>query len=441
MYRKSLTAFLFVMTVVFAASVTASAQTFILRGRVELRGADGNVAPLTGATIDAFRVDTNGKAPPATTGKKGEFNIVLQAGGQYMLAASAPGAAPKVISSIRSNRANEDFVFTLEAGDGKRYTLEEAVQMSKGGGPADSGSNTASTAPKELTPEQKKAQEDYEKKKKAYDEEKTKVEASNKTIDRTFKEGNAAIQAKNYDVAIAKYDEGIAADPVFLGSVPSLMNNKSLALQLRGGDRYNASVKAKDDALKAQAKEDLTNSYDSAKKVYDMVTTPAALADTQFAASLAKGKMDSMMHMAEALRLLTTSKLDTARGEDIGRVYREILALSTFPADKKSAYQLTMAELLMNTGDCDGANAEYQKILAGDPGNIDALAGTGLCMVAYAGDDKVKIQEGLNVLQQYVDAAPDTHKYKADAVQMISYYKNDHKMTPVKTKPAPRRKP
>jgi tetratricopeptide (TPR) repeat protein len=441
MYRKSVLISLFVISLIFASSIAASAQTFIVRGKVELRGADGTVAPVVGATIDVFRVDTGGKSPPITTNKRGEYSIAgLQAGGLFMLSVSAPGAAPKIKNNVRSSSGDE-YDFVLESGDGKRYTQDEAMAMAKSGntGPA---SSSGSDAPKELTAEQKKAQEDYAKKKAAYDAEKTKVEGANKIIQRTFKEGNDALVAKNYDLAITTYDEGIAADPTFIGSAPSLMNNKAEALRLRGSDRYNKSVTSKDDTLKTQAKEDLTAAYETAKKSYDMVTAPEAAADTQNANTLPKSKFDSLVRMSDALKLLTITKLDTSKGAEIKKVYGDLLANDMLTADKKLPTQLIMADLMMKTFDFDGALAEYQKILDSDPNNVDALAGKGLSMIALAGEDRAKVQEALNVLQSYVDIAPEGHQYKEGAKGTIDYYKTEQKITPVKTtRPAPKKKP
>ena len=49
---------------------------------------------------------------------------------------------------------------------------------------------------------------------------------SNEVIGQALKDGNAAFTAKNFDLAISKYDEGIAADPDFVGSAPVLLNNR-----------------------------------------------------------------------------------------------------------------------------------------------------------------------------------------------------------------------
>ena len=66
---------------------------------------------------------------------------------------------------------------------------------------------------------------------------------------RTFKAGNDALKAKNYDLAIAQYDEGLTADPEHPGA-PALLTNKTMALNRRAVERYNAAVKNPDDAAK-----------------------------------------------------------------------------------------------------------------------------------------------------------------------------------------------
>ncbi|MCV4732206.1 hypothetical protein OFB80_30405, partial [Escherichia coli] len=87
--------------------------------------------------------------------------------------------------------------------------------------------------PPELTAEEKKAKEEYEKKVKEIQEKNAKIQQKTAIIEAALKDGNAAFQAKNWDAAIAKYDEGIAADPDFAGSAPVLMNNKGAALRER----------------------------------------------------------------------------------------------------------------------------------------------------------------------------------------------------------------
>jgi tetratricopeptide (TPR) repeat protein len=438
MYRKNLLTSLFIVSLIFAGSIAVSAQTFIVRGSVKVRQADGTTVPVPKAVIDTYRTDMNAKGPTATANAKGDFSIAgMFFGGTYMLVASGPGAAPKIIPNVKgSNQIEYDFV--LETGDGTRMTQEQAFTMFKGGetsGPSNTGGDVKPSA------EQIKAREDYEKKKAEYEAEKSKVENINKTVDRAFKDGNAAYAAKNYDLAITTYDEGINADPNFVGSAAPLLNNKATSLNQRGGDRYNKSVKENNNELKAQAKEDLANAYNAAKRSYELATSPEALADPKLAPSLVKHKYDALNYMAEALRLMTSSQLDTTRGEEITKVYTELMSVETVP-EKKKVEQVNFANLLMTTGDFETSDKEFLKVLAEEPDNVDALAGHGLCLIVLAGDDKAKLQEGLNVLQHFVDVAPDTHKFKASSITTIEGYKNDQKMVPQKTpKTTPKKKP
>src|SRR5690606_21015782 len=92
--------------------------------------------------------------------------------------------------------------------------------------------------------EAKKAQAEYEKKKKEYEEAKAKSEANFATAQRLVKEGDAALDANNYDLAIAKYEEGFNSDPEFAGTAPTFLAKKADALRRRGIETYNKGAKA-----------------------------------------------------------------------------------------------------------------------------------------------------------------------------------------------------
>jgi hypothetical protein len=427
MYRKSLITSLFVVAAVFAATIGVSAQAFIARGKVEMRQADGTYVPVEGATIDVFRTDINSKGITAKTNKKGEYSIAgLTFGGIFMFAASAPGAAPDIIPDIKGS-IEKPFNFILSAGDGKRLTLEEANEIKKAGTYAISGSET------KLTPEQIKAQEEQKKK---YDEavaKNSKIENVNKVIDASVKEGNTAFQAKDYNTAITKYTEGINADPEYLGSAPILMNNRAVALRQRGIDHYNNYNKTKDAAEQQAAKADFQASYDSAKASLAL-TAKASSADPEITNKLPQYKTDASSAAREALRLLAKTKLDTTRMDELATLYQDVITAEQ-AADKKNSLRMEMADVFRETGDCDKAVGAYNIILAEKPDDPDALAGAGLCTVniGFTIDNKDKLQEGLNILQHFVDVAPDSHKLKADAKNTIEFLKTEQKLAPVKT--------
>lgn len=439
MYRKSLMTSLFIIAALFAANIGVSAQTFIARGKVEMRQADGTTVPVEGAVVDVFRTDIKSKGVSSKTNKKGEYTFAgLTFGGIFMFAASAPGAAPDIIPDIKGS-IEKEFNFVLSAGDGKRLTLEEALAVKTAGTYATSGSEA------KLTPEQIKAQQEQQKKIDEVNAKNAKIKNSNEVIDAAVKGGNAAFQAKDYTTAIDKYTEGIQADPEYLGSAPILLNNRAVALRQRAVDHYTKYNKDKDAAEQQAAKADLVASYESAKASYDLVTKSSAASAPEFAANLPKNKTDAMSAIREALRLLAKTRLDVSRMDEISSVYQESITAETLP-EKKTALRMEMADIFREAGECDKAVAEYDKVLAEKADDPDALVGSGLCLVniGFMTDNKDKLQQGLNVLQHFVDVAPDTHKLKTDAKNSIEYLKNEQKLVPQKTttpKALPKKKP
>ena len=59
--------------------------------------------------------------------------------------------------------------------------------------------------------------------------------------------------------------------------------------------------------------------------------------------------------------------------------------------------------------------------------------GFSLVNVGYVNNDKSQLQEGANFLQKFASAAPDTNKYKADAVALIATLKTEQNVAPVKS--------
>src|SRR5213083_33698 len=124
MRRFQLITSLAFLTVLLTASAVC-AQTGQLRGHVLIKQADGTSVPAAGAQIDVFRTDISGKYPTKAD-KKGQFVYAgLPYVGKYVLAASAPNAAPSAQSNVKVGQ-DIDYEIVLGPGDGRRYTKEEA---------------------------------------------------------------------------------------------------------------------------------------------------------------------------------------------------------------------------------------------------------------------------------------------------------------------------
>ena len=435
MFKKFILSAAMPLIIILGAGIV-SAQTAPVSGRVELKKADGTVVPVQGALVEIFRTDIRASGPADKTDKKGVFNFAgLALGATYVISVSAPGAAPQYLPNVKAGQT--DIKITLSEGDGRRLTPEEVREaIAKGAG---------GDAPAGMTEEQKKAQAEYEKKIKEIKEKNAKIQQKTAIIEAALRDGNSAFQAKNWDGAIAKYDEGIAADPDFAGSAPVLMNNKGAALRERAVATYNQNVKNPDPSAKVEAfrrvKEDLGpaaatygRSLEILKNAQPGDISDPKLRDSQMAAAL-RGAADTF-------RLMTlTEQVDETKIELAKALLPEYIATETDPARKAQA-KVILADLYRILGDSDKSIAEYRKVVEEMPDNLDALAGLGLSLVnaGYINNNKEQLQEGANYLQKYASAAPDGHKYKKDALGLIQSLKDEQKITPQKvTNPTRRR--
>ena len=459
---------------VLFSGVAVFAQTAPVRGRVELKKADGTTEPVAGAKIDVYRTDAKGKAPSAKTNKKGEFAFAgLTLGQTFVLVASGEKIAPGMRPNVKAGF--EDVVITVNEGDGKVLTEAEVRAAINGEAPANNtaaANNTTATpaatpAPannqnpadsgltpeevkkaqddaKKMTPEElKKAQDEAKKAQAEYEKKKAEVEAGNKKITESnaivkasLEEGNKAFDGKNYDLAVSKYDEGIAASPDFVGSAPVLLNNKATVLVVRATNNYNTAVKAGNEAKAAAMpgiKKDYEDAANSATKALEILKTAPAGDPKQ--KDYDAQKATALLQRKEAYRLMAKTGADRTKGKEAITAFEEYLAVENDPK-KKLDTMVAYGEALQDANDFSGAVAEYEKVLAQDPNNVEALAGAGLSLVTvgYESGDKVKFQQAANYLQKFDDLAPANHRYKADGSikATIETLKNEQKVTPQK---------
>jgi len=414
--------------VLLSSAIAAAAQTGQLRGHVVIKQADGTSVPGAGAQIDVFRTDLPGNYPTKAD-KKGQFVYAgLPYVGRYIIAASAPNAAPSVLGGILAGR-DTDYEIVVGPGVGRRYTAEEAkaaIKPGGGGAPSSNSGGGESAADKAKREEIAKKNAEIETKNK-------KIEESNKVVGEAFKTGNVALNAKNYDEAIKQYDVGLAADP----EQAALLTNKAAALKARGVDKYNASIKNKDAAATEAAKADFKAAAEAANAAANLLKKEPAATDPTEQKQQEANKYAAFSVRAEAMRLFVT-KTDPTQADAGAAAFQDYISVETDPA-KKSRAQLDLAQMLLDAGSGDKAYAEYQKILAANPDDVDANLGAGLALFSIG--DKGKYQDAANYLQHFVDKAPDTHKFKNDAKAILAELKSTENVTPEKTTPARRKRP
>lgn len=444
MRRFNLFSSIIAIAVLAMSALTASAQTGALRGHVILKQADGTEVKPADVVIDVFRTDMAGNYHTKTD-KKGEFVFAgLPFIGTYIVAASMPKARPYAMRNVKVGK-DIDYEVILGPGDGNRLTEEEAKKVVAGGG------QDATTTGGGESAADKAKREELLKKNAEIEVSNKKAENVNQVVGDSFKAGNAALAAggeaaklskhdeaiKLYGDAVQQYDVGLAADP----EQAALLTNKAAAQKALGVEKYNAAIQSKDDAGRTAgidaAKAEFKNAAETADKAVELIKKEPAVTDPTDQKRHDANKYAALNVRAEAYRLYV-SKGDGTKADTGVAAYNDYLAVET-DAAKKSKAQLDLAQMLLDAGAGDKALAEYQKILTATPDDPDANLGAGLAL--YSTGDKAKYQEAANYFQHFVDKAPDTHKFKADAKAILLELKNTENVVPEKTTRPPRKRP
>lgn len=430
MFRKFIVSLSAAAAFVLVFSAASFAQLAPVSGSVEM-DKDGVRTPVAGALIEVYRIDIKAGSSPTKTDKKGFFQFAgLPIGGSYTLSVSAPGASPTAVPNIRAGQ--DKILIIMGPGNGNKYTEEEIRKGIKPPTPSDS------TGVVELTAEQKKAMEAYEKEKAEVEAKNAKILKAGEIVNASLKAGNEAMGSKNYDLAIAKYSEGIEAQPNFIGSTPVLLNNRGLAYDNRAVETFNKNSKVTDTAARSEAfarvKEDLSNSVASYRRALEIYQTAPA-SDIQNPQMNEENKLRTLNGAREVLRhAVITELIDPSVIDGAKLLMPEYEKVETDPAKKKEA-GLILADIYRVAQDRENAIEAYKKVLETSPDNVDALAGVGLVLVDLSwlkDNDKAMAQEGANYLQKFVSMAPDTHKLKVGAKEYLELLKAQS-IVPVKT--------
>ncbi len=430
---------LLAIAILLTGSLIIFAQTAPVRGKVELKKADGTLTPVVGASVEVYRTDIKAKLPSSKTDKKGNFVFAgLPLGATMTLVISGPGIKADMYPGIKAGR--EDLNLTVSEGDGQNLT-ETEVRSALSTAPKQGGQ------PAEESSEAKKAREEFEKQRAEIEAKNKKAETANSINKRVAEEGAKAITdgnnniaalkyaegIDNYTLAISKYDEGINADPEFAGSATVFLNNKSIALTKRGFAAYKLGVG--DPANKAswqeKAKSDFQNVIISSQRTLDLIKTITDAVELKKYDGI---KLIALSNRLEAHRLLIGACADTSQTAEAIAAMDEYLAVETDPA-AKTKNQGLLADVLRLSGNSALAVPIYRKVLEIAPDNVDAVGSLGLSLfdVGVSNTNKEQMQEGLNIMQHFTDIAPDTHPLKASVKDAVTYLKDQEKLIPQKT--------
>ncbi len=414
---------------ILSTAIAASAQSAQLRGHVVMKDAAGKLSPVPDAIVDVFRVDVSAKYE-AKTNKRGQFIWAgLPVVGEYIVAVSKKDASPSYLRNVKAGREIDYEVELIPGGDGKRYTLAE-IKAQTANTPASGSGEVAKPSAEEIA----KRAEMIKKNKEIIDAN-AKNESINTIVNRTFKAGNDALTAKQYDEAIKQYQEGLAADP----EQGALYSNLAAALRKRGAERFNATLKLPDDQKTAgfdAAKQDFRQAAETAQKAVQFTQKEEPKTDAASIANQNSRKLFALSERVEAMKLFVP-KVDPTQADAGITAYNEYIAAQP-DAAKKITARMELAQMLVDAGAGDKAILEYQKILAEKPDDPDAILGAGFAL--YSTGDKAKFQEAANYLQRFVDKAPDSHPQKDVIKAVLVELKNSENIVPEKTVAPPRRR-
>ncbi len=384
--------FTFILAAVFIAAgfAAVNAQSGTFSGKVTIKKKDGTIVPATGMTIIAYRTDLDkGSITPVKTDDKGDFKFIgVNPSQKFALLISGPGITPAIQPGFQAGV--ENFTIEVSEGNGGTFTEEEV--------------RTTIKSDADMTPEER------EKRKKLLEENegaRKKAEDNFKIVNAALKAGDEAYKAKNYDAAIASFDQGINADPDFAGSAPTLLNYKGVALKELGYAAYQRSTKGDKAAELAVAKE----KWDQASKAFARgleVLAAAKTTDPKELATYADTKKKILTNYIEVLRLAFLTQADISKAEVAEPIYKQYFEVETDPALKAKARGV-FAEMMYSIGNVDASLAAHRETLAAQPDNPDALAGMGIGLYTKASEtgDKAMFQEAANYLGRFMKAAPD----------------------------------
>ncbi len=427
MLRNKLFTPLFLVSIVIGGALSAFGQTAPVSGHVEMKKADGSVVRVEKATVDCYRSDVALGCRSTQTNSRGEFTFLgIPFSGKVILAVSGPGLSPVVFPGAKPGQ--DDIVIEVVEGDGSTLTEAEVREQE---------ALFLANPTGELTEDQKKAQEEFEKKVAEVKAKNEKIEKKNQIVERTLKEGNAAYTAANYDLAIAKYEEGIEADPDFVGSAPVLLNNKGAALKKRAVDEYNTAAKTKDQALIAAAKVKAGADLAASLGAYDQswkILASAKAEDITDQNNYKGAKTNAADGGRDAVRIMVLIKTVDGNKTEAAKELTGAYIAGEVDKKKQAEAQANLAAYLFEGGDFDGSVAEYRKAYELSPKDPDVLAKFSLALytVAEANQNAAMKQESLNVMEAYLSAAPKDHSLRADIASLADYLKTTEKMKPQK---------
>jgi len=337
------------LAVLLCFAATGWAQTGSFQGTV--KGPDGK--PLVNALVKIERLDIKGNYK-VKTNKKGEFFHAGLPLGNYKVVLEVDGRDVDTVNNVRTRLGDPvDVNFDLQAIKAKQESLQRA---------AETGTLTQEQA-REMTPEQKAAMEKQLK-------ERQQAMAKNKALNDAFNNGMAALQAKQWDVAVDNFAKASEMDP------------KQHVVWANLAESYIGRTAAK---TGAEFDADFNKAIEAYTKAIELKPDDAAY------------------HNNFGLALVKAKKFTEAQAE--------LSKAAQLEPAKAGTYFYNLGAILVNTGQMEPAGEAFKKAIEADPNHADAQYQFGIYLISKATtttDGKVIPPPGTKeAFQKYLTLKPD----------------------------------
>ncbi len=351
--KKQWISVLAMLALVMALSVSAMAQA----GTTKVSGTVKDEAgqPIAGANVELLHKNT-GRKYNIKTDKKGFYIQLGVQSGPYKVTLTKDGKVLWTLENFQVALTPEDMVkIDLDLAHEKKAAVTEGA--------------------KTMTEAQKKELE-------RVNTENAKIGNLNKMLS----EGAAALDAENYDLAIATFKKTTEADPT-----------RDL-LWARLGDAYIAAAKKETDS--AARKEKYTEGAAAYKKALDLATAPVAERVSSVSIKTPGAVGAYFNNMAEALG---------KSGDVNAAVEAYDKAAEADPANAAMFY-FNKGATLTNAGKTDDALAAFNKAIESDPNRADAYYYRGIALLSKAtmkGNEMVPAPGTAEAFNKYLELEPD----------------------------------
>ena len=340
--------FLLLICAMFLGSAGAYAQTTAVQGVV--KGEDGK--PIIGAIVHIQRTDIKGKYD-VKTNKKGEYGHYGLPLGTYNVTVEVDGKVRDSINGVRTH-LGDPLV--------QNFDLKQSAEASKELAEAAAKGTLTKEQARGLSAEQKAAIEKQSKEREA-------ALSKNKALQDAFNEGKTALDAKQYDQAVASLTKASEIDP------------NQVVIYSNLADSYLGQANTKTGAEADAARQKGLDAY---KKAIELKPDDPAFYNN-YALGLAKAKKFDEMSAA----LDKAAQLDPTHA---GRYY------------------FNLGAVLTNAGQADPAGEAFKKAITLEPTYADAQYQYGIYLMGKAkvgADGKVTPVPGTTeAFQKYLELAP-----------------------------------